>query len=69
MIAECGSRWNLPAANIIVRIAAGIKPDQFKSLMKVKSDGICIAGLCFKDYRTAPLVYGNFFCLIHKSSA
>ena len=33
---------DLSAANIIVRIAAGIKTDQFKPLMKIESDCICI---------------------------
>ena len=33
------------ASNIIVCIAASIKPDQFEPLMKIESDCICIAGL------------------------
>ena len=38
---------NLPAANIIVCIAASIKTNQFKALMKIESNCICIAGLSF----------------------
>ena len=38
---------NLPAANIIVCIAASIKTNQFKALMKIESNCIRIAGLSF----------------------
>ena len=57
---------DLPAANIIVRIAAGIKTDQFKALAEIESDGIGIAGLGFQDDGAPFLAEGDFLCLVHQ---
>ena len=57
---------DLSAANIIVRIAAGIITDQFKPLMKIESDGVCIAGFltsipiyCFASIYSSKAVYSR----------
>lgn len=55
------------ASNIIVCIAASVKTDQFKTLMKIESDCICIAGLCLKDDGASFLLECNFLCFIHQT--
>ena len=57
---------DLPAADIIVCIAAGIKTDQLKTLMKIESDGIYITGLRLQNDGTSFLLKSNFFCFIHQ---
>ena len=57
---------DLPAANIIVCIAASIKTDQLKSLMKIESDCVCIAGLRLQNDGAPFLPDSNFLCLIHQ---
>ncbi len=57
---------DLSAADIIVRIAAGVKTDQFKPLMKIESDGVCIAGLRFQNDGAPFLSDSNLLCLIHQ---
>jgi hypothetical protein len=34
---------DFPPSYVIIGITAGVKSDQFKSLVKVKPDGICVA--------------------------
>lgn len=57
----------LSSANIIVCIAACIKTNQLKSLVKIEAYGVRIAGLRLQNDGAAVLVYSNFFCLIHQS--
>ena len=57
---------DLPAANIIVCIAASIKPDHFKTLTKIESDCICIVGLCFQNDCSPSLPDGDFLGFIHQ---
>ena len=57
---------NLPATDIVVRIAAGIKAYQFKPLMKIEPDSICIAGLRLQYDGTPVLTESNFLCFIHQ---
>ncbi len=57
---------DLSAADIIVCIAASIKTDQFKPLMKIKSDCICIAGLRFQNDGTPFLPESDLLCFIHQ---
>ena len=51
---------DLSASDIIVCIAAGIKTDQFKTLMKIESDGVGVAGLRFQNNGAPFLQKGNF---------
>ncbi len=39
----------LSSVNIVVCVTACIKTDQFKSLVKIEINGVCIAGLRFQD--------------------
>ena len=57
---------DLSAADIVIRIAAGIKTDQFKPLMKIESDGVCIAGLRLQDDGASFLTESSFLCLVHQ---
>ena len=52
--------------DIVVGITAGIKADQFKSLMKVKPDCFRIAGLGIQDQCPPFLLNGDFFRFIHQ---
>ncbi len=57
---------DLSASDIIVCIAASIKTDQFKTLMKIKSDCICIAGLRLQNNSAPFLPESNLLCFIHQ---
>ena len=57
----------LSSANIIVCVTTCIKTDQFKALVKIEINGVCIAGLRFQNNGTPILAYSNFFCFIHQS--
>ena len=58
---------HLSSANIIVCVTAGIKANQFKALVKIEADSVCIAGLRFQNDGTPILAYSNLLCLIHQS--
>ena len=60
---------NFLAADIIVGVAAGIKADKFKALVQIKSDCVCVAGLCLQNDCTAALCNSNFLRFIHKTLA
>ncbi len=53
------------AFNIIIRVAATVKTDQFKTFVYVKAYCICIAGLSFKNNGAALLVHCLLFCDFH----
>ena len=59
----------LTPVDIIIRITAGVKTDKFKSLMKIESDGVCIAGLRLQNDGAPFLTDSNFLCLIHQPPA
>ena len=52
-------------SDVIIRIAAGIKANQFKTFVKIKTNGIRVAGLSFQNDGTAFLTDRDFLCLIH----
>ncbi len=58
---------HFPSFDVGICITTSIEADQFKSLMKIKADGFCIAGLGLKGNGAAALFFCNLFRLIHKA--
>ena len=53
-------------SDVVVRITAGIEPDQLKTLVQIEPDRLCIAGLRLQYDGTPVLTESNFLCFIHQ---